>query len=318
MTAPVPKTAVLFLTHFVNSRVIRRFRKLQRDLAGLHDVFFAIDLVSSPSHRRVTNDLVGPNLFLFSRQLLERLPYERARTNWQGSSVVPGKVDLVVQLFARLHPAYQRVYLVENDVVWGGHWRDLFAALDQDPADLLGTNSFREDEYPESNLWPQLVTPGAALPPQRRVRFLLAFCRYSRAALLALEQAYDRGWDGHFEPLVPTALLAAGLTVGDIGGEGPFVQPGNERRFYWSQRKTHADLQVGSFVWRPQQSPSLFGRRWLWHPVKIQPRLDLLHRLRRWRLGHLDRARFLAEDPRYRRLDEALAPGALADSARRP
>lgn len=318
MTLPVPKTAVLFLTHFVNSRVIRRFRKLERELAGLHDVFFAVDLVSSPAHRRVTGDLVGPRLFLFTRQLLERLPYARAREGWQGSSVVPGKVDLVVQFFARLHPAYQRFYLVENDVVWQGDWRPLFQTLDQSPADLLGCNSYREDEYPASNLWPQLTTPGAALPPERRVRFLLAFCRYSRRALLALEEAYARGWDGHFEPLVPTALLAAGMTLEDIGGEGPFVAPGNERRFYWSERRTHADHQTGSFVWRPNQQPPAGDRRWLWHPVKIPPDLDLGHRLRRWRHGHLDRARFLAEDPRYRRLEAALAPGALEAGADRP
>lgn len=308
MTDETPRTAVLFLTHFVNSAVVRRFRRLERELAGLHAVFLAVDLVSSPAHRRVTGDLVGERLFIFNRALLERLPYERARHNWQGSSVVPGKVDLVVQLFARLHPAYERFYLVENDVVWGGHWRDLFLALDRSPADLLGTNAFREDEYPESNLWPLLATPDAILPPERRVRFLLAFCRYSRRALAVLERAYARGWDGHFEPLVPTALYEAGLLLEDIGGEGPFVAPGNERRFYWSQRKTHADLQEGTFVWRPNHKPPRGGRPWLWHPVKLKPGLDLLHRWRRWRHGHLDRARFLAEDPRYRRLEEALAP----------
>ena len=316
--APVPRTAVLFLTHFVNSAVVRRFRKLERELAGLHEVFFAVDLQSSRSHRRVTGDLVGERLFVFWRALLGRLPYSRAREKWTYNSVVPGRVDLVVQFFARLHPHYERFYLVENDVVWGGHWRALFEALDASPADLLGSNSFHAGEYPDWNNWSSLTTPGAALPAERRVRFLLAFCRYSRRALGVLEQAYLRDWGGHFEALVPTALLHAGLTVEDIGGEGSFVAPGNERRFYWSERRSQQAEQRGTFVYRPNQRPTRGGRPWLWHPVKIPPRLDLLHRLRRRRHGHLDRERFLAEDARYRRLDAALLPGALDESKRQP
>lgn len=306
----VPPTAVLFLTHFVNSGVVRRFRRLERELAGRHDVVLGVDLISSPAHRRVTGDLVGERLFVFDTELLKRLPYARASDPWPGRSVVPGYVDLVTQLFARLHPAYERIYLVENDVVWTAHWRSLFDVLDESPADLLGTNSFNALEYPAWNNWPSLETPDAALPPERRVRFLLAFCRYSRAALRAAEAAYARGWRGHFEALVPTAAVAAGLSVEDIGGEGPYVRPGNERRFYWSERMTSADLQTGCFVWRPNQRPG-GPRPWLWHPVKLAPAMDLGHRLRRWRHGHLDRARFLAEDPRYRRLEAALRPGGL-------
>lgn len=313
-----PPTAVLFLTHYVNSGIVRRFRRLERELAGRHDVYFAVDLASSRSHRRVTGDLVGERLFLFNLALLKRLPYARASGPWDFNSIVPGRVDLVVQLFARLHPRYERIYLVENDVVWTGHWRDLFEALDASPADLLGTNSFHAAEYPSWNVWPTLATPDLDLPPERRVRFLLAFCRYSRPALRALEGVYARGWQGHFEALVPTALLAAGLRLEDIGGEGPFVPPGHERRFYWSERTSLQEEQRGTFVYRPLQRPIRRGPPRLWHPVKLPAGLDLLHRLRRWRHGHLDRDRFLAEDARYRRLDEALLPGALDESPRQP
>jgi hypothetical protein len=313
-----PPTAVLFLTHYVNSGIVRRFRKLERELAGLHDVYLAVDLASSRAHRRVTGDLVGERLFLFNLSLLKRLPYPRASGAWTFNSIVPGMVDLVVQFFARLHPRYERIYLVENDVVWSGHWRQLFAALDASPADLLGTNSFHAGEFPDWNNWSSLTTPGTALAPEQRVRFLLSFCRYSRPALRVLEQAYLRGWGGHFEALVPTALLTAGLTVEDIGGEGPYVPPGHERRFYWSERTSPADEQAGTFVYRPVQRPPRGGPPRLWHPVKLPAGLDLLHRLRRWRHGHLDRARFLAEDARYRRLEEALLPGALDESPRQP
>ncbi len=308
----MPPTAVLFLTHFVNSGIVRRFRRLQRQLAGRHSVYLGVDLVSSPAHRRVTGDLVGPQLFLFDRALLGRLPYRRAQEAWEGgNSVVPGRVDLVAQLFHRLHPGFERLYVVEYDVVYGGDWADLFADLDRRPADLLGTNSFRRDEDPAWNLWPTLATPDAVLPPERTARALLSFCRYSRPALQALERAYERGWQGHFEVLAPTAVLEAGLSFEDIGGEGPFVPPGRERRHYWSRRITPPPYDSpGTFAYRPARRPR-GPQAWLWHPVKLSQRLDPWHRLRRWRHGHLDRARFLADDPRY-----ALLPASPSD--RRP
>ena len=291
----MPATAVLFLTHFVNSEILDRYRRLKGALAGRHRVFYAQDLLSRVAHRRITRDL-EPDIFLFDRALLARLPYERARERWEGASVVPGRVDLVPQLFRRLHPEFERIYLVEHDVVSGEDWRRVFAVLDESPADLLATNVTRRDEHPRWNLWRELQTPGTPLPPpERQVRALMAFCRYSRAALLALEEAYAAGWRGHFEALVPTACLAAGLSVEDIGGEGPFVPPGRERRFYWSDRLVvQHQPAAGTFVYRPAQIP-IAGEHWLWHPVKVAPDFDLKHRLHRWRHGHVDRAAIFAE-----------------------
>ena len=290
-----PPTAVLFLTHFANAEVLRRFGLLQRALGGRHRVFYAQDLLSSVAHRRITRDL-EPDLFLFDRALLKRLPYERAREPWEGASVVPGRVDLVPQLFRRLHPGFERIYLVEHDVVCGEDWRRVFDILDESPADLLATNVTRRDEHPRWNLWRELQTPGRPLPPaDRQARALLAFCRYSRQALLALEAAYAEGWRGHFEALVPTVCLAAGLGVEDIGGEGPFVPPGRERRFYWSDRLVvQHQPAAGTFVYRPAQVP-VAGEKWLWHPVKVSPAFDWSHRVRRWRHGHVDRAAIFAE-----------------------
>jgi len=290
-----PATAVLFLTHFANSAVLARYTALKSALAGRHRVFYAQDLLSSVAHRRITRDL-EPDLFLFDRALLARLPYERAREAWEGASVVPGRVDLVPQLFRRLHPDYERIYLVEHDIVAGEDWRAVFDVLDASPADLLATNVTRRDEHPRWNLWRELQTPGRPLPPpDRQVRALMAFCRYSRAALLALEEAYAAGWRGHFEALVPTACLAAGLSVEDIGGEGPFVPPGRERRFYWSDRLAlQHQPAAGTFVYRPEQKP-VPGESWLWHPVKVSPELDWSHRLRRWRHGHVDREALFKE-----------------------
>jgi hypothetical protein len=295
----VPPTAVLFLTHFANSEILARYRRLKRDLAGRHTVFYAQDLLSRVAHRRITRDL-EPDLFLFDRALLAKLPWERAREPWEGASVVPGRVDLVPQLFARLHPEFERLYLVEHDVVWSGqNWREVFDPLDDSAAHLLATNLARRDEHPAWNLWSELQTPGFPLPPrERQVRALMAFCRYSRAALAALEKAYAEGWRGHFEGLVPTACLAAGLSVEDIGGEGSFVPPGRERRFYWSDRfvRQHQPA-AGTFVYRPEQQP-VPGERWLWHPVKVAQDFDWRHRLRRWRHGHVDRGAYFAEAER--------------------
>src|SRR5665213_3470531 len=62
-------------------------------------------------------------------------------------------------------------------------------------------------------------------PLQQESDHLIAFfpiSRFSRRALAAIHSAYqDPGWQGYFEMLIPTIVARAGLSVGDIGGDGP-------------------------------------------------------------------------------------------------
>ena len=79
--------------------------------------------------------------------------------------------------------------------------------------------------------WPTLRCP-EAIPMEERVRGLFPIYRLSNNAIRAIDNAYRKGWAGHYEVTIPTILDQANMTLEDIGGNGSFVHEGNENQFY--------------------------------------------------------------------------------------
>jgi hypothetical protein len=67
--------------------------------------------------------------------------------------------------------------------------------------------------------------------------------------------------------LLPSVVERAGLRIEDFGGEGEFVPPGNENRFYCNDRFS-SRLSPGTFVYRPVMTAAGSEPARLWHPVK--------------------------------------------------
>jgi hypothetical protein len=99
------------------------------------------------------------------------------------------------------------------------------------------------------------------------VRAMFPFARFSSRAMDALIEAGQAGIDGYYEVLWPTVLHDRGLVIEDIGGDGPFVRPGNENRWYTNTLENQ-NLSPGTFVARPIRFSRGFKRNTLWHPVK--------------------------------------------------
>ncbi len=115
--------------------------------------------------------------------------------------------------------------------------------------------------------------------------------RASRAAMAALDAAYRAGWTGHCEGAWPTFATRAGLSLADLGGDGPFTPARLRGRFY---SNTPGDLYLapGSFVFKPVLHRVGSKRDMLWHPVKpFWPRAELRQGVRdiRVELGALRR-----------------------------
>lgn len=238
------------------------------------DAFFALDATRTRVNDRVSRKLVrSENLFLFSRKILSELPYRRAREEWRGRSVVPGLQDLVLQLFHRLHPEYHYFYFIEYDVLFSGAWHDFFAHFQDSEAGFMTTSIAPKSEVPK---WEHFGTfqTDRPLSDTQIIRGFMPICRYSAEGLLALEERYRRGWRGHHEVLVPTAILDAGLGLEDFGGDGAFVRSGNENRFYTSSRLAE-NFAPGSFVFIPGPSEVPTDRPVLTHPCKAKLNLDV-------------------------------------------
>ncbi len=258
-----PDTAVLYLCHFLDDAILAEYRKLKADLAGLAEVILLFDISEQPRPRPVPDDIT---LFRFDARTLRALDYPA-----KDCSLSAANVELFLMTFARQEPGYRHYWLVEYDVRFSGNWRSLFDCFAPSPSDLLATTIYRHGFNPAWDHWRSLRGP-RRLERTQMLRAFLPIFRLSAEAVRILDSCYAQGWQGHAEALVPSLLELHNLTVEDIGGDGPFVQPANTNRFYrntpghWSH--TPGTLTFHPILTRVGDEPDK-----LWHPVKPRPPL---------------------------------------------
>ncbi len=263
-------TVVLLQTHYLDRALASRFRRLQA--------------TCPPGYAAVLLMHVPPGTA--PPPLLDTLPHHFVTTPEVRTPDYPGKsgggpewsiwrdghVDLPVLHFFRAHPGFDRYWVVEYDVRFTGRWSTLFGAFDESGADFLSTALRRAEDDPRWPSWGTLRGPqpwdGANL--RDRVCSFMPIYRASVAAMRTMDAAYREGWTGHLETVWPTLLLRAGLTVEDIGGDGPFVRPGNRNRHY-TCAPLNRDLQPGTFAFLPALPCAGPRRNRLYHPVKPLP-----------------------------------------------
>lgn len=259
--------AVLFLTHTVHEHFAARYRRLREEVPPDHDVYLAFDATGADAESiAAARELAGDDLYPFRFSELSTSGYPRPWAADNTSRLIPGNTDLLFLHLHRATGAYARYWLVECDVEYSGDWGEFFEHFRRSDAALLGTTLQPYGVLPEFHWWDDLGSP----EPVTRgdlYRGFFPVMRLSADGLEAIHEAYSSGWSGHHEVLLPTALRWFGLEIEDFGGDGPFVRPGNENRFY-TNTPWRTGLGPGTFKYRP-------ARRWrglrpgkLWHPVK--------------------------------------------------
>lgn len=271
-------TAILILSHVLNREVMAFFRKMKKECGDRHDIFFLADNTTEVFNSFKTNE----DFFLFTTRSLQSLNYSgRSAIIYQDKSresnpyhkdfnFTPGSTDLPVLLFYKDRPGYDYYWIVEYDVRFSGAWRSFFSAFADSRADLLGTTLTRYADIPDWYHWPSLAVANMRIGRESYLRGFFPIYRLSNRALARLDSDYRTGVRGHYECLVPTVLHHAGMTIEDIGGEGPFVRPENRNRFYYNT-PTSETLAPGSFVFRPVMARAGKQHDMLWHPVKYTP-----------------------------------------------
>lgn len=260
------KTAVVYLTHRLWPDVLQGFRRLRRQCPAGADAFLLVDATAAErAIERVPADLEA-DVHAFTAEEVLDIPYPRKVSDASEAEIYGGNLDLVFLHYPRLFPGYDRYWTVEYDVAFTGRWSKLLGHFADAEADLLGTTLTRFDEIPEWNHWPAFDT-GGEVGRERWIRGFYPCVRVSRPAIAAVDRAYRRGWTGHSEAVMATAIGSAGLTIRDLGGEGEFVADEDRNRFY-TNTPTRLDLDPGTFVYRPVRPSPGFRRDKLWHPVK--------------------------------------------------
>ena len=283
------KTAILLLSHVIDSDIYRHYDRLESQRLPDQDIFFLCDNSDNVFDSRKS----GPNYFIFTSELLQELGYPRKtgsrytaenrdeNPHHKNFNFPPGSVELPLLFFYRSNPDYAYYWVIEYDVRFSGSWRDFFSAFAPSDADLLGTTLTRKADIPDWYHWDGLAPNVDGLGPKSHIRGFFPVYRLSRRALDWLDRAYRNGAGGHQECIIPTLLHHAGMVLEDIGGRGEFVRAGNEDRFYRNTPKAD-DLSPGTFAFRPVMHKPGNEPNKLWHPVKNRQLLQrALRRLTR-------------------------------------
>ena len=252
------KPAGLFITHVLNDRVAAHFERLRAE----SEQFVDWQLVLNQG----TVDESAANASMRSVSGESRLMHAHRK------GLPMGYLDvLIVPLAIQAQRPF--VWGLEYDVDFSGTWSDFFAQFAENEADLLTTTVNTPDRDPDWSWWSSAINPPDAA--HLRVRSFNPVFRVSRPFLTAYGEALSEGaWDGHYEFLFPTIARARGLTVEDIGGDGPFTPAAIQGQNYRNS-PNHPHLTPGTFVWRPSSSNYFHERpdeftssNMLHHPVK--------------------------------------------------
>lgn len=250
------KQAVLYLTTKSNEWTLSSFHALKQSLQGKADVYFAYHQQGDVLPVSLQN--IG-NLFVFTSDVLNELGY----TPIEKGKLVPGSNHFPLLKFYKENQGYDYYWLVEDDVRFSSEWKDFFGSFASCTSDFLSSVIETKAENPTWYWWTSLKTGNEVIAEEKLLKSFNPIYRLSRQALACIDAYLRIGWMGHYEVLLPTLLYNKGFLLEDFGGEGTFVRPENNAKFY-----DDTSMRIAPVL--PDDR-----KNYLFHPVKEEKvRLD--------------------------------------------
>lgn len=219
------KQAVLYLTNKSNEWTLSSFHALEQSLQGKADVYFAYHQQGDVLPVSLQNI---ENLFVFTSDVLKELGY----TPIERGKLVPGSNHFPLLKFFKENQCYDYYWLVEDDVRFSGDWKDFFDSFASSTSDFLSSVIETKAENPTWYWWTSLKTGNEVIAEEKLLKSFNSIYRLSSQALVCIDAHLRIGWMGHYEVLLPTLLYNKGFLLEDFGGEGTFVRPENNAKFY--------------------------------------------------------------------------------------
>lgn len=250
------KQAVLYLTTKSNEWTLSAFHALEQSLQGKADVYFAYHQQGDVLPVSLQNI---ENLFVFTSDVLNELGY----TPIEKGKLVSGSNHFPLLKFYKENQGYDYYWLVEDDVRFSSEWKDFFGSFASCTSDFLSSVIETKAENPTWYWWTSLKTGNEVIAEEKLLKSFNPIYRLSRQALACIDAYLRIGWMGHYEVLLPTLLYNKGFLLEDFGGEGTFVRPENNAKFY-----DDTSMRIAPVL--PDDR-----KNYLFHPVKEEKvRLD--------------------------------------------
>lgn len=275
------RDCVIFVTHRWSAAIAGHYERLKREAGPVLDVY----LVYQPT----TDDDPGlgeanADVVLRREDITGAFPARTtAQADWLFSCT-----DLIWLVAARTAPVaqYDRVWAIEYDVDYSGDWAEFFGPAAGYDGDLLGIELRRRSADPRwGNVRDYAGPENGPRDP------LIGFFPLVRASRRLIESYFaglePEGWRGHFEIVLPSFAEAHGLSVGEIGANGPLTPP--ERRGLHYSTRLGVPKHEATFVFRPPRAYSYYETEptafvqpnRLYHPIKTDLPADEQRRVTR-------------------------------------
>jgi len=202
------------------------------------------------------------NIFSFSSDIIFEMGYLPL-----GDSLVMGNCHFPLLKFFLSHQSYDFYWTIEDDVSFRGEWSYLFNHYKEDESDLISCFVKKKEDEPEWPWWRTLSANGENIREEDIVCSFNPIYRISNKGLGCLHSCLSKGWCGHAEVVVATALSHNGLEIKDMGGTGRYVQDGEEEFFYTKDTHSHKALDIQ--VTRPNT---------IYHPAKEKMSSSILRK----------------------------------------
>jgi hypothetical protein len=227
--AKMTRHAIVFLTHIVSKRILLHFKRLQEETNGSLFSLLCIHNSQLSMGSRVERGISSfrlptPSLDVDAQSGARLLPNRHAQMRRLGRWYNKGFPDLAYlpAMMSEKMRQYEFIWLVENDVDYAGDWLKFFSSTLENDADLLTTYAYSRAENTNWDHW-SWFEPPPEVSLDKQISSFNPIARFSKRMILAYFQAVESdGWQGHTEALWPTIALHNGLTVCDLGGNGPF------------------------------------------------------------------------------------------------
>jgi hypothetical protein len=264
------RTAIIWLTHFVDPAAEAAFERLAREAAGFGRVF----------HVRQYSHFVEPpapaspgEISISDVDVVQAMP-KRSQGIDFANGIPQGVVDLLHFAVLDKLEKFAYCWFIEYDVDFSGNWQTFFSSFQNCKADLLAATLYPRSMELNWYHWKTYAAP-PSVPAQFATRGFFPVFRLSSRFADIYRAEIENAWSGHFEALYPTIARYRKLSVEDIGGSGPFASRERLNLFYFNT-VGHVGLFPGTFRFRPLVSKNYYSGpskdfpipNKLWHPIK--------------------------------------------------
>ncbi len=246
------KNIYLFMCHTISKEILEEYNKIDKATKGLGETYLLFHSTDNNS----PSDLAKYKKYLFTDESLIHLDYPMLR-----KSIIPGSCHFPLLQFFIDYPSYDFYWLIEYDVRFTGDWRKFFQYFNASSADLLACDIRSYADKPNWRWW-GLNHPSKKISLKKRYASYNPIYRISNRGLKFIHCSLRDGWKGHQEVVLATLLYHNGFELRDFGGNGSFVKPGDENRFYLSNSDN------STVRWRPPFKKIGQNDQKLYHPVK--------------------------------------------------